>query len=105
MALSFRRKASKAQRARGVVTTIAAFRLFGLRRIVAVAGAGALVATTLLIAKRRSPSAPAPVPGAPPTEASAPTPPQNGTTASLADAAEQARAAAASLAPQGGGAA
>lgn len=104
MALSFRRKASKAQRARGVVTTIAAYRLFGLRRLMAVAGAGALVAT-MLIAKRRSSNAPAPVPGAPPTEASAPTPPQNGTTTSLEDAAEQARAAAASLAPQGGGAA
>lgn len=102
MARSFRRKASKAQRARGAITTVAAFRLFGLRRVLAVAGAGALVATAL-IAKRRSSTSPAPVPGAPPTEASAPTPPQNGT--SLQDAAEQARAAAASLAPQGGGAA
>lgn len=104
MALSFRRKASKAQRARSAITTIAALRLFGLRRALAVAGAGALVATAL-IAKRRSNTSPAPVPGAPPTEASAATPPQNGSTTSLERAAEQARAAAASLTPQGGDAA
>lgn len=104
MGLPFRHKETKVDKARNAVTTLAALRVLGLKRTLAIAGAGAAVATAL-IAWRHSSSDDAeeePVPGAPQTAPSAPAPGANGM--SLDDAAEQARAAAASLAPQGSGA-
>lgn len=103
MALSLRpkRSPSKLQRARSLVTTIVALRTLGVRKVVSVAAIGT-IATVGMIAARRSRSKDVqPVSGAAPTEASAPTPPQNGTTSSLQGATEQARSAAASLAPHG----
>lgn len=104
MGLPFRHKDTKVDKARHAVTTLAALRLLGFRRAMLIAGAGAATATALITWRLRSSGGDEePVPGAPRTEASAPTPGTNGT--SLEDATEQARSAAAALAPQGGDAA
>lgn len=105
MALSLRRSRSpsKLQRARGIITTVVALRTLGVRKLAAAVGLGAVAAAGLVAAKRSRAKNDEPVPGAAPTEASSPTPEQNG--ARLHDAAEQARAAAASLAPHSSGAA
>ena len=105
MALALRRRKSpsKLERARGIVTTLVALRTLGIRRVATVVGVGAVAVVGLAAVKRARGRQAEPVPGAAPTEASAPTPPQNGS--NLQDAAEQARAAAASLAPHGSGAA
>ncbi|MBJ7518277.1 MAG: hypothetical protein JHC84_01155 [Solirubrobacteraceae bacterium] len=105
MALTLRRSKSpsKLQRARGIITTLVALRTLGVRKVATVFGVGAVAVIGLAAAKRARGKQAEPVPGAAPTEASAPTPPQNGT--NLQDPAEQARAAAASLAPHGSGAA
>lgn len=104
MAISLRpRRRSKLERVKQAVSALAALRaarsLLSPRRLVMAAGAAALSVAAMAIAKRRSSQHEGAVPGAPPTEAAAPAPAQNGASAAH-DAPTEAHDAAASVTPR-----